>query len=824
MVSRSRSALQAGSISSNTTIAPIDRNRVNDSSSSGITSLAFPQPPSFRTRALTAAAIVDRPGTSPLSSNFSTSGASTSSALPSLRRKASENFASLHSPMTPATPFSPNIHTPRTPHTPHTHHTSHTPSTPFSPPTPQTPYSAVPVSRSRSSSSATNAQSVVSGRPVVLVRKASAPRMIRSPPTAAPPPEGDLPSLPPRSPGFNSGYVRPQPANFFDPLEETFDSPSSVIFPDKRSSSSSSISFGSKAMGFEDAGDALFQLMKESLGHRDRKYDDDSNSPSNSMKTTSKKPSSSGSTSSRPNILKKAASQHNLFDQRQRGSITSLADSLGSGSMGHDDFMLPLSGNNTSGGSKVPRKQRSFHHPRFPLAPLTSLRTAPGSSQSPPPTANSEHSKKEPRRRLFSGSSIKRNSSSQQQVPRSPSMHAEDDVRSLASIESLVGPSKVGAGKNRNFIMFSAFGLETESGCMPSPWDEDLGKEFGEELKARRESHHSDYTPQHIMSPDAMLELEHQLEREQWEDVDQVDVPTPSTFSHKPTPKLVLDAQDLGLSPNRRPKPLRSRAISGTSDVSTLTGTSFATASEGFHRSSPSSPVQRQPGRDAWLLDHKPAPPLPHADDEFSSLLVRSTSVMTRPAPKATPLSIRPATAQPLIPSPTTPTNASTTIAASPTPRPSTALPPPPRMRPRMSQDESVEEEPEEEIQVSKRVSVVPVQPLLPPPRRKTTMSKTVVISDDMSDKHSQRSTRPPSAFDTQKILHRRSLMKKPSFLEISDDEDYEEDDGTTTTASMSLTEGTRTRTVSPIPESSFLDLDRGGSFESSRSSERFVF
>ena len=66
--------------------------------------------------------------------------------------------------------------------------------------------------------------------------------------------------------------------------------------------------------------------------------------------------------------------------------------------------------------------------------------------------------------------------------------------------------------------------------------------------------------------------------------------------------------------------------------------------------------------------------------------------------------------------------------------------------------------------------------------------------------------------------------MKKPSFLEISDDEDYEEDDGTTTTASMSLTEGTRTSTVSPIPESSFLDLDRGGSFESSRSSERFVF
>lgn len=802
-VTRSRSALQSGSVSSKpSTIAPIDRNRVVDPSSPGITSLAFPQPPSLRSRAMTAAAITERPGTTPLSSNFSTSGASSSSVLPSLRRKVSENFSSAHSPMTPVTPFSPN--TPRSSHSPRT------PNTPFTPPTPQTPYSAGPVSRSRTSSSATNAQSIVSGRPVVLVRKASAPRMIRSPPTAAPPPDSDLPSPPPRSPGFISGFVRPTPADFFDPLEDTFESPSSVAFPDKRLSSSSSMSFVSKAMGLEDTGDAIYQFMKESLGHRDKGYGEEFNSPHSSTKA-SKKPSSSGSTSSRPKILKKAASQHNLLDRRQN-SITSVADSLASGSMGHDDFLLPLSGNNTSGSSKAPRKQRSFHHPRFPLTPL-SLRSPPNASQTPT-NVIVDHKKDstQPRRRLFSGSSIKRNSSTHQQVPRSPSMHAEDDVRSLASIESLPGPSIL--GKPKHAIVFSSFGLETENVCISSTWVEDLA----EETREKRESHHSDYVPQHIMSPDAMLELEHQLEMEataQWaETADQVDVPTPSSSGYKPTPKLVLDAQDLGLSPSRRPKAPRSRAISGQSDTSTLTGTSFATASEGMHLSSPSSPAQRAPGKDAWLGYQ------PHPDDELASLLVRSTSVMTRPAPKATPLSIRPATAQPLIPSPTTPTNATTITGSSTPPRPSTALPPPPRARPRMSQEESVDQEPEEDAVNSKRASVVLVQPLMPPPRRKAA-AKTVVISDDMSDKHSQRSTRPPSAFDTQKILQRRSLMKKPSFLEISDDEEYEEDDGTASTA---MTEGTWTRTVSPIPESSFLDLDRGKSFESSRSDERFVF
>ena len=72
-------------------------------------------------------------------------------------------------------------------------------------------------------------------------------------------------------------------------------------------------------------------------------------------------------------------------------------------------------------------------------------------------------------------------------------------------------------------------------------------------------------------------------------------------------------------------------------------------------------------------------------------------------------------------------------------------------------------------------------------------------------------SSRPPSSFDRQKIMKRRSLMKKPSFLDIDDEADGDEhgDDED---------EDEDRSPDSPGMDGSFLDLDGKGSFDTIRS------
>lgn len=72
--------------------------------------------------------------------------------------------------------------------------------------------------------------------------------------------------------------------------------------------------------------------------------------------------------------------------------------------------------------------------------------------------------------------------------------------------------------------------------------------------------------------------------------------------------------------------------------------------------------------------------------------------------------------------------------------------------------------------------------------------------------------SRPPSAYDRQKTLQRRSIMKKPSFLDIEDDFDLNVETG-------SDEDEPATSPESPTMESSFLDMDRGkNSFDTVRS------
>ena len=91
-------------------------------------------------------------------------------------------------------------------------------------------------------------------------------------------------------------------------------------------------------------------------------------------------------------------------------------------------------------------------------------------------------------------------------------------------------------------------------------------------------------------------------------------------------------------------------------------------------------------------------------------------------------------------------------------------------------------------------------------------MKPVIMDNGREEDNSSTRSSRPPSAFHSQKSLNRRSVMKKPSFLDFEDELDHDEDD---------LTDATMGIQLSPVEmESSFLDLDRGkDSFDTIRSS-----
>lgn len=326
--------------------------------------------------------------------------------------------------------------------------------------------------------------------------------------------------------------------------------------------------------------------------------------------------------------------------------------------------------------------------------------------------------------------------------------------------------------------------LVTDTACIAASWDEVSPPPLPPKESPRKRESQSEALPQRIMSPAAMLKLEEQLvaeaaerEREEQEKKQEKE--------SKSTPKLQLDANDLGLSfSNRRPKAGRSRAGSTISDMSVAT---FGNAD----RISPVTTINNHSGLGRHEGPASRRSSIKTAgktgEEALQRFPVRSTSVMAGRATKPPLLSTRPSTAQAAVTPPTSPVS----VVASPS-RPSTSLPPPPRPRPRRESQER-----DEDI-VFKRTSILPIHPLSPPPRRKS--AKATVTFDPPADRHSPRP--PPSAFDPQKFVNRRSIVKRPSFLEIDDEGEGD----------LEMME------TSPL-ESSFLDLDRGkDSFDTLRS------
>ena len=355
-------------------------------------------------------------------------------------------------------------------------------------------------------------------------------------------------------------------------------------------------------------------------------------------------------------------------------------------------------------------------------------------------------------------------------------------------------------------MSFSGMGgqlsLVTENACISPAWEE-MSSPAPSNPNPKRVSH-GDYMMQHIMSPAEMLRLEQQFngERESREEEDLESVVTSERGGENRTPKLDIDPGDFGLtfigggkSKSMRPRADsvlsnmsafgpedRTRRVSGGGDELGLRGIVGVAQTFG-------TPAKR-----------------PATASEATRNVGWGMSSPTRSKTYNSPGG-RPSTAQPSFTSPpVSPVSMSSVSEAT-----SGGLPPPPRSRvPREKQVDSL----------AQRTSTVLYQALSPPPRRRPTLQSIASRDGEGTSSSSIRSSRPPSAFG-QKALNRRSLAKKPSFLDIDDEWDTAND--TVSLAEMSINSFATTAYHTALEhdhdqDSSFLDLDRGTSFDTVRS------
>ncbi|KAH8099268.1 hypothetical protein BXZ70DRAFT_1009086 [Cristinia sonorae] len=759
---RNRADMHPGSSSSHSTIT--DRHmRSTPSGAPGHPGSPRPSPSVLRARGMTVGSTM-RPSTASGILGQSTSGGSVMSPEP-LRRKASETFS-----------------------------TGRTSDRSFA-----TSASPITFSRTRTSSTDTNSTTfpTTTATPVVLVRKASSSRLL-VPSLDVAPPSTNLPPTPPSPSGLSS---------FLGTIDDFH---AELNFTEPISSSASTLSFASQIDLTDIGDDMMHHLIRDSFIDQDIPASYADISPPSTLRGLNSRNNGSSSSMSKtfgPSVpatptktLKKAMSQSSLLGKRY--SANSVASSILSN---EDPSPIPLKG---------PKKQRSFHHTRIPLPPLPSLRYASSQTNTTSsipndsPTSSSfspTDSKRPPtspphtRKRLFSGSSMRRNSQSQQNSPISPTQ--DDDLRSLASIDS----SNDRRAKSAKPIMmsFATFGnhvsLVTENACISPSWDDPPPPP-----PKRRESQQSEYVPQYIMSPEALLKLEEELAAEAERKNKQNALNAPSSSGTK----FQLEPEDFGLQSSiRRPSSTRSRTHSGASAASTSLAhfsreDSSSSGDGAIGGLSPRSRVASTKSGKKGLSELEP-----------SRIGSRSNSVMAHTVTRPPLGQRRPSTAQPRLSPPSSPS----TIRHSSPERPSTALSPPPRAR-QPSRDQFLPGSSSNTTSpFNKRASIMPINPLSPPPRRKNSQASTMVFSEAREPPREPPRlgpTRPPSSFDPQRILARRSIMKKPSFLEIDDDAEHDTD-GTEKLVSAS----SKPLADSAIMESSFLDLERG-SFDSFRSED----
>lgn len=638
-------------------------------------------------------------------------------------------------------------------------------------------------SSSVSNGSTTPQMSASSSRPLVLVRKASSSR-VNLPPLNIAPPSLHLPP-PPLSPL---------------PLSDDVESVESLVFPDPPSAGSSSMSFAS--LDEFPTADEIHHFMRDAEAPAPVLFSSPAAIDTFDLAITQGRPSEDEPGPSEvnrgsPQVLRRVASQQAMTGRRaSEASFVSVNSSF-------DDHTSQSSHASTKG----PRKQRSFH--RIPIPQLSSLRHSNSHGNSSthgepdvPRSPTSVFGSPQPRRRLFSGSSYRRGSLSKGSSSPPPTT-TDDDLRSMFSLSLDGGDSasrepitQVQQRQRPVMMSFSNMGnqlsLVTENACIAPSWHEMMTSA----PPATKRLSTSDYTPQRIMSPADMLKLEEQLADEDRE-------------RDPARQQLDIDPGEFGLAymSGGEQQATRSRTNSILSSMSAAT-TTFGHGKDGGEDDAafgkrPFGSPSRRPST---------------ATEQFRATTAAAGDAARSPTARqrSTTTSSRPSTAQPALASPTSPTH---THEHPPSPKHHSvvlALPPPPRPRPARGH---VREDSELSVAASsKRASVVPLHPLSPPPRRKSTRGTAFVQLDEFAGSASSEAppaSHPPSAFN-QKAMNRRSVMKKPSFLEIDDDEPELDFDDTITLADIGRG---RTLVADPMDmeESSFLDLDRG-SFDTIRS------
>ncbi|PCH34000.1 hypothetical protein WOLCODRAFT_15032 [Wolfiporia cocos MD-104 SS10] len=672
-----------------------------------------------------------------------------------------------------------------------------------------------PLSFSRSRSSTTDGtDSPVSPatRPLVVVRKASSSR-VHLPPPSARPPADELPP-PPGSP-----WHSPDAASSRDDI-------SFSAFPRPPSSSSSSMSFAPSIDDLDGSpggpldhrvrhAPAAPAKSKRRMHRANTDFGQTATLRSIALDMAALPSASSGSAfppplpahirhgadGPPPRLLKKAASQQSLLSKRySAASVASSAAYADDGAQARSAAAAPAAG-------KAPRKQRSFHHSRLPLPPMPTLRHATSSGAQdpvppPPPPLSPAPTESQARRgssgatrkRLFSGPSMRRGSASQ------PAQ--DDDVRSVSSVDERRGGREKEREREKEKVVMS-FGargnplaLLTSNACVaPQAYLDGQGacpSPTGEGVLPSKRVSQTDYVPQRIMSPADMLKLEQQLADE-----------AAAKDNEDRRPRLELH---MGLINGRQ----KSDARSNKSRLSTMSAGTLAFGLSDEQNASENSSMLNQPLSSSASTRSRQnstviSPTRLDIVTEGVRQPARSHSVLGKNLAKPA-LSVRPSTAQPSLPSP-----AMSTFTHTYSPeRAPVSLPPPPRARPAREQQQA------QQADRDRRASVVPIQPLSPPPRavRRPSVASTATARSQQSS----HSSRPPSAFDA-KALKRRSIMRKPSFLEIGDEledtaEDEDEDEGA---------EQRDERPLSPPVEDSFLDMERG-SFDTIRSSDSMLY
>jgi hypothetical protein len=633
------------------------------------------------------------------------------------------------------------------------------------------------------------------GRPLVLVRKASSSR-VNLPPLTIAPPARHLPP-PPLSPLPGSGDN---------------ESVESLVFPDPPSAGSSHMSFASLD-DFPTAEEIHHFMQRDEVadpvlyGSPPPLETFEVESPDRGYSEEHIRMNSSEIILSSSRDTEEGFWPQDVMERRgSEASFLSARSSV--------EDLLPSSSTSNNGSLR----ERSLRQ-RIPLPSLRQLNShgssAPAESSGRTPSSSSAGSP-QPRRRLFSGSSFRKGGLAKGSTSPPPP-GADDELRSIISLSlDDQGPGPRDPSQLPPIMMsFANFGnqlsLVTENACIHPMWHEVTDSVPSHVDANRRASTTTDYVPQRIMSPADMLRLEEEL----------ADESSRRGHGRDQEKKLDLEPGDFGLAYVNGPNQKASR--SRTSSI--LSSMSSGTMASGEKDGADDGAIFGRMGmaRALGSAARRPATATEHTTGAFaadgSRSPVRGVASPHLRSVVSPPASGRPSTAQASLGSP--PTSPTAKAASSPA-RTTTALPPPPRPRARPSRGHIREDS---DTLSSKRMSTVLMKPLSPPPPRRRPARPSM---HDADERTGVPISRPPSAFN-QKALNRRSVMKKPSFLEISDDEEEDDDhdaggeDGgldvdTITLADMGERRTVVTESLDMDMESSFLDLDRGNSFDTVRS------